>query len=262
MQELTARLSRFANLYGLGSYLKSARLIEIDGVVVDTENIVWRRYRCDGSICLHRTPDGQWVGDCCHGAEIWLDASEQEQLLAHLPGILPFMLPGYRQAIEARLRRYRHDPAQAFCRPMPVLGQRAGDAIMRHERGGCCPFRTIALEGGHRAVRCAIHAYLLSAGLPLWEVKPVACWAWPLTLQPLMDGRVLVTLHTPDTRSFTGEGAYHASRPCLCVQPPDAPPVYQAIEQELRRLLGDRFYDKLLAAISAGVALPEPGQAV
>ncbi len=260
MRQLTAGLQRFAGLYGLGSYLQSARQIEIDDVLVDAEAIVRRHFHCDGSSCLYEKRLGRariprLIGDCCHGTNIWLAPDERERLLRHLPGIIPFMAPRSREALETRLKRYRHDPALAFSRPVRVLGRSCGEAIVRHEQGGDCTFRDLAQEDGRPVVHCAIHGYALSAGLPLWEIKPMVCWAWPVTLLPLMDGRILLTLHTPDTCSFTDEERYFASRPCLMVPAPGAPPVYRAVEPQLRRLLGDDFYERLLAAIADDTTL-------
>jgi hypothetical protein len=68
---------------------------------------------------------------------------------------------------------------------------------------------------------------------------------------PLYDGRMLLTMHTPETHMFTCESRPKASRTCLLTQPPDAPFVYQAFGQELRQVFGNAFFDHLLQAVAA-----------
>ncbi len=256
---VTPDVRDFFQLQTQGSYVRNHELLEVDGILVDVDNIVRRRYRCDTSCCLHeaegrqRQPDqGCLAGDCCWGPEVWMTEAERRGILAHLPGIVPFMAEKPRRELEARLRRLRRDPSRAFCRPVRVNGQPLGMAGLLHMPGGACIFRFEGAEDGRPYARCAIHAHLLQAGLPLWGIKPMTCWVWPLAPVPCYDGRMLLTLHTLDTRRFTGEGRYHASRPCLLIQPPDAPFVYQTCEPELRRLFGNPFYEHLLEAI-AGV---------
>ncbi len=253
VKPLTPTLRSYFALETLGSFVRNAELLEVDGILVDVENVVRRRYRCDTSCCVSEAPRrGGLAGDCCHGPEIRLAPGEGEALLAQLPGILPFMEPGPRQAVEARLARHRREPKLALCRPVRVNGRATGHHALLHQPNGNCIFRFEGREGGRGFARCAIHAHLLQAGLPLWGIKPLTCWVWPLALVPLYDGRLLLTLHLLDTCMFTGEGRFHASRPCLLTQPPDAPFVYAGVEQELRQLFGDPFYGHLLRAIAGG----------
>jgi len=105
--------------------------------------------------------------------------------------------------------------------------------LERHDGGWC--------------VRCAIHKYCLTQGLALWEVKPFCCWFWPLSLLPLYNGRFLLTVHTMDTYTFTGESRGYVKKVCLSSPPPEAPFIYQAFAAELRHLFGEAFYEKLAA---------------
>ncbi len=113
MPALTHTLEEFFALETLGSFTHRFEMLEVDGVLVDVENVVRRRYRCDTSCCIGEAPPGgrsSHVGDCCHGAEVRLTPHEREGLRAHLQGVLPYMEEGPRQALEARLARYRRDP--------------------------------------------------------------------------------------------------------------------------------------------------------
>ncbi|MDI7275242.1 MAG: hypothetical protein QME94_04615 [Anaerolineae bacterium] len=253
MIPVTPTLLEYFRLETLGSYVRDMELLEVDGVLVDVANIVRRRYRCDTSCCLQTSSQqahgSSLAGDCCHGPEVRLAAGEREGLLEHLPGIMQLMAREARETLAARLARHRRDPSLAFCRPVKVNGRPTGHLRLRQMPGGDCIFRFEGHENGRPFARCAVHAYLLQAGLPLWGIKPMTCWVWPLALVPLYDGHLLLTLHTLDSLMFTGEGRYHASRPCLTRPAPDAPFVYQATEHELRHLFGDRFYEHLLRAI-------------
>lgn len=254
MLTMTQTLLEFSALETLGSFVRNSPMVEVDGILVDVDNIIRRRYRCDTSCCVHessRRGSGCLVGDCCHGPEVRLTAAERQGILDHLPGIVPHMEADARKALEARLARHRGNPGLAFCQPARVNGRRIGLDALLHRPGGDCIFRFEGRENGHAFARCAIHSYLLETGRPLWGIKPMTCWIWPLALVPLYDGRLLLTLHDLDTYYFTGEGRFHASRPCLSLQPPDAPFVYQTVEQELRQLFGDPFYEHLLSAIEA-----------
>ncbi len=251
MPAFTPELHQYFGIETLGSFVRSRELVEIDGVLVDVDAIVRRRYTCDCTSCLHEAAGGEPAGDCCHGAEIRLSAGERQGILAHLPGILPHMEPAPRQALEARLARARRDPTLAFCYPVRVQGRLTDLVALRRQPDTNCSFRYIQRQGGRSYAFCAIHSYLLEHKLALWGIKPLTCLVWPLALVPLADGHLLLTLHTLESYMFTGEGRFHASRPCLTSPPPNAPFVYQTCEPDLRRLFGDRFYERL-CAVAAG----------
>jgi hypothetical protein len=254
---LSRELEDYFGYDSLGLFVRNAELLDVDGVLVDVENILRRHFRCDGTWCLHaeRCPGedshGRAAGDCCHEPYVPLTAHERDALLEHLPHILPYMEPAARQSVEERLPQYPRDPGLVFCHPVCVSRRPAGLWAVRHQPNGDCLFRFVEQADGHTHVRCAIHAYLLRSGRPLWGIKPLNCWVWPLAFVPLYDGHMLLTMHTPETHMFTCESRPKASRHCLLVQPPDAPLVYQAFEQELRQVFGEPFYDHLLQAVAA-----------
>ena len=254
MMAFTPELHQYFGIETLGSYVRSHEIVEVDGVLADVDALFRRRYVCDCTSCLECAADGHPAGDCCHGAEIRVSPGERQAILQHLSGILPYMEPAPRQALEARLARERHDPTLAFCHPVQVHGRRTDLCALRWQPNTDCIFRTVKEAGGRPHAWCAIHSYLLDCGLPLWGVKPLTCLVWPLALVPLCDGHLLLTVHSLDSYMFTGEGRFHASRPCLVSPPPSAPFVYQTCEPDLRRLFGDAFYEHLLAAVQSGTA--------
>ncbi|HOG45885.1 MAG TPA: hypothetical protein PLJ35_15450 [Anaerolineae bacterium] len=251
MLTFTPELQQFIGNDELGSFVRRRELVDLDGVLVDVEAILRRRYRCDCTSCLQVRADGKLAGDCCDGAEVRISAGERRAILAHLPGMVPYMEAAPRQALEARLVRAHRDPSRAYCAPVQVEGQPSDLVALRRQPGGACIFRSIQRKGGRSYAVCAIHSYLLERGLPLWGIKPITCLVWPLAVAPLYDGHILLTVHSPETYLFTFEGYRHASRPCLLNPPEDAPLVYQSCGPDLRHLFGARFYERL-CAIAAG----------
>lgn len=262
MLPFTPELHQYFGLETLGSYVRSHEIVEVDGILVDVDALFRRRYTCDCTNCLQETAQGHLSGDCCHGAEVRLSEGERRNILAHLPGIMPYMEPAPRAALEERLARERHDPTMAFCRPVQVHGRCTDLMMLRWQPDTNCLFRYIKVEGGRSYTYCAIHSYLLDQELPLWGFKPLTCLVWPLAVVPLGDGHLLVTLHTLDSCMFTGEGHYHVTRPCLTSPRPGAPFVYETCQPDLRHLFGDGFCEHLLAAVRSGAGrwAPEWGQ--
>ena len=260
MFTIGSELRGYFDYDGLGLYLRAHETAEIDGVVVDLGNILGRRFLCDGFCCL-RQPDlsgssGRQVpdtGDCCQGPWVPLSAEEQERIAQHLEGILPYMTPEARAFVEAQLAKGKETKV-TFCRPVRDReGKDLGVPALRL-LGRNCIFRVLQSEETGPRVRCAIHGYCLARGLAFWEVKPLYCWLFPLTLVPLYDGRFLLTVHTRETYQFTQEQKAHATKPCLDSPAPNGPWLYQAFASELKHVFGEGFYQKLsaLAPVAPG----------
>ena len=250
MFTIGSELKGYFEYDALGIYLRTRKIAEIDGVVVDLENILGRRFLCDGLRCL-RLPVPSWssggqaltIGDCCRGPWVPLSAEEQERIAKHLERILPHMAPETRGFVEAQLAGRRK--SKAFCRPVRSReGRDLGVAALRLLQGNCI-FRVLEKEREGWRVRCAIHKYCLVKGLAPWEIKPLYCWLWPLALVPLYNGRFLLTVHTRETYRFTQEQKAWATKPCLDSPSPDGPWLYQAFASELRHIFGEDFYEKL-----------------
>jgi hypothetical protein len=110
-----------------------------------------------------------------------------------------------------------------------------------------CIFRALEGAGEKWRTRCAIHTYCFAEGLALWEVKPLYCWLWPLSLVPLYDGRFLLTVHTRENYQFTQEQKARVMASCLSSLSSNGPWLYQAFAPELRHIFGEGFYQKLNA---------------
>jgi len=123
MFTIGSELKGYFDYDGLGLYLRAHETTEIEGVVVDLENILGRRFVCDGLCCL-RLPglsrsSGQVpaTGDCCQGPWVPLSTEEQERIAKHLEGILPYMAPEARAFVEAQFVKGKESRA-VFCRPV------------------------------------------------------------------------------------------------------------------------------------------------
>ena len=250
MFTVTSELRGYFEYDAVGLYLRAHETAEIDGIVIDLENILGRHFLCDGLCCL-RSPDlscssGRQVsvmGDCCQGPWAPLSAEEQERIARHLEGILPYMAPEARAYVEAQFAR-GEESRVTFCRPVRSReGKDLGVAALRLLRGSCI-FRVLGREEEKWRVRCAIHGYCLVKGLAPWEVKPLYCWLWPVTIVPLYDGRFLLTMHTQENYQFTQESKARVMKPCL-TSPANGSWLYQAFASELKHIFGENFYEKL-----------------
>ena len=253
MFTIGSELKGYFDYDGLGLYLRAHETAEIDGVVVDLRNILDRRFFCDGSCCLRLSgpscPSEKQVllrGDCCQGPWVPLSAEEQERIAKHLEGILPYMAWEARAFVEAQVAKGKESKA-SFCRPVRDReGRDLGVTALRLLERNCI-FRVLQREEAGPRVRCAIHGYCLAKGLAPWEVKPLYCWLFPLTIVPLYDGRFLLTVHTRETYQFTQEQKGQVTKPCLDSPATNGPWLYQAFAPELKHIFGEGFYQKLNA---------------
>ncbi len=253
MFTIGSELKGYFEYDALGLYLRAHETAEIDGVVVDLRNILGRHFLCDGFCCLRLPgstcssgPQVSARGDCCQGSWVPLSIEEQERIAKHLEGILPYMAPEARDFVEAQLARGK-EKKMAFCRTVRSReGKDLGVTAIRLLQKNCI-FRVLEREGEKWRIRCAIHSYCLTRGLALWEIKPLYCWLWPLSLVPLYDGRLLLTMHNRENYQFTQEQKARVMAPCLNSPSPSGPLLYQAFAPELKHIFGEGFYQKLNA---------------
>jgi hypothetical protein len=127
-------------------------------------------------------------------------------------------------------------------------------------RGGVCIFfNSRDFPGGEG---CALHLGALAARRRPLDWKPDVCWQLPLRLEEHTEGgHVVATLREWKRRDWDEAGSdFH----WWCTDAPDAfvgrVPVYEALRDELRELVGDRVHailQRLLAA-PATTRLPHP----
>jgi hypothetical protein len=251
MFTVASELKGYFEYDALGLYLRAHEIAEIDGVVVDVANILGRRFLCDGLCCL-RSPDsacsaGQQAaatGDCCQEPWVPLSTEEQDRIAQHLEGILAYMTPEAQALVKGQLARGK-ESRTTFCHPVRSQeGRDLGVTALKLIRRNCI-FRALGRDGDKWQSRCAIHGYCLAKSLAPWEVKPLYCWLWPLTIVPLYDGRFLLTVHNRENYQFTQEQKTRAAKPCLAAPSSSGLWLYQVFASELKHIFGESFYQAL-----------------
>lgn len=153
-------------------------------------------------------------------------------------------------------------------------GEDTWDAKGRVHDGGCV-FQN-RNNGSVGKPGCAFHWLAERTGDAHVDTMPAVCWQLPLRINEEDDETgVLVTIHPWNVSEWSKSGWEYDDRSSFCswwcVDSPDAyvgkVPVYKGMEQELRRMLKDRPYELVVAAIEKRKALgfqypPMPGAVI
>ena len=114
----------------------------------------------------------------------------------------------------------------------------------------------------HLGAGCALHVHAMRTGKHHSDLKPEVCWQLPLRRvdEEQEDGTVVSTL-TEFAREGWGEGGDDFA--WWCTEAPEAftgkEPVYRSLGVELRKMLGDRLYKRVVAYLDErSRARPEP----
>jgi hypothetical protein len=171
---------------------------------------------------MRRCQLGECRAACClHG--VWLDREEWEDIQAHADLIIPYMPPGWEQ-VELWVDGEEED--DEFARSQRVIHSRVLPDPDHYGRSAC-----VFLRSDHK---CALQVAGVKAGCHPWRFKPFYCVLHPLDL----DENGAITLD--DTAALLDE-------PGSCLRPDPAPaPLLKTFEPELRYLLGDGEYDRML----------------
>lgn len=261
-------------------YIKQHRTEVIGEILVDVDNILLRRYACDGAHCLSMRTlpnhlagygltfhnEAAAYGDCCRGPIVFISQEERQHIAAHLEGILPYMSPEGQFIVREHLRRSPR-PEEAFAETARASqgeqpGQELDFAKVHTVWGDQCIFRTLEHDGQRGQVRCAIHSYTLQQGFSYMDIKPADCWFWPLALVPLYTGQYFLTVHTEETRHFTEESESYAKKRCLTEPIAGAPYIYQSFRQELVHVFGQEWFDALAACAVSYQQPDDPRQSL
>jgi hypothetical protein len=162
---------------------------------------------------------------CLHG--VWLDVTEAQDILRNSKLIGPFMQTGFEAPgtwFDERSDRDEHS----------LTGQVIHSAVLetpQHYGGTACVF----LREDHK---CALQVAGEAAGEKPWRFKPYYCILHPLDID--VQGRI--TLDETDVL---------LDEPGSCLRPSEQPiPLVQTFEPELRHLLGDKSYEKLIKDVA------------
>jgi hypothetical protein len=156
------------------------------------------------------------------------------------------------------------------------LASRSGKPYKTRKIGGLCIFGN-RTGGAAGKAGCAFHHLAARQDRHHTETKPFICWSVPLNFsqeEPEEPGgreTTIVSAFTADAWGGTDDEEESDGRGHLgwwCVDTPDAyrgaRPVYQSMEHELRKGIGDSAYERM-AELLAGLERPRfpmPGQLV
>jgi len=217
------------------------RIIAIDNVDVDIEQLVERRFLCDRHRCIQWTPherkaDARALIDnsCCSRYLVPVTDLDRRKLAEILPRVRKRLAPEHPLNADDAAPPYDIDEDFAF--------------VMREQAGGACQF--VLYERG--LTTCAIHKTCLEEGLDVWEYKPLGCSLWPLALVDYDDDgaqRYLLTIYARATAGLfeakNEDSDDEAHFACLVDQDPKYDPLYVSMEGILTYALGAPFYKKL-----------------
>ncbi|GIU83463.1 MAG: hypothetical protein KatS3mg008_0238 [Acidimicrobiales bacterium] len=140
----------------------------------------------------------------------------------------------------------------------PIHQNDEGEWVTRIVDDACIFLNRPGFPGGPG---CALHLQAARFGEPPAEWKPEVCWQMPIRFEELVDSSGhLITLVRGWRRRDWGEGG--ADFHWWCVEEPSAyvgeQPVYEAMRDELVRLVGEDVYRRLTRHIENGSIVPLP----
>ena len=171
---------------------------------------------------LQRCILGECKAACClHG--VWIDRTEQQDILAHSDLIRPHVSPEWQEPVlwfDGREEADEHTASGMVVHSQVV-------EMPEHYGGTACVF----LRADHK---CALQVAAVENGLHPWRFKPFYCILHPLDLDEA--GRITLD----ETDEFLDEpgGCLRSAVECI--------PLVKTFEPELRYFLGDKGYTALV----------------
>lgn len=179
---------------------RRGELTLVRDVWVDVPNVVERVFTCDPGVC---SPGMRRRGQesCCAEFQVEITKKEIGVLGVHFDGISSFLEK--RDADWAAKKPALDDvvitsPDNRFQR---VLGKRKRR----------CAFSFLDERG---AINCGVHGYALENKLDVHAVKPKLCFLFPMLVQDLQDGTVLITVLDEENSGLVGFTSME-TLPCL-----------------------------------------------
>jgi hypothetical protein len=218
------------------------QLQTVDGVDIDMEQMVSRRFLCDRHRCIQWTPHEKKAtakpiidNSCCARYDVPVTDLDRRKLAEILPLVRKRL---------ARSHPLNLDPAEP-----PYDIEDDFSMVMRNAPEGACQF--VLYEKG--LTTCAIHKTCLEEGLPVEEYKPMGCSMWPVSLVEYEhEGkqRLFLTVYANATKgifasSDNGEDPDEGHFACLIDQQAHYEPMYQSVRDILTQVLGAPFYQRL-----------------
>ncbi len=218
------------------------QLITVDGVDVDLEQMVARRFLCDRHRCIQWTPHEKKAtakpiidNSCCSRYDVPVTDLDRRKLAEILPLVRKRLDRGHPLNEDDAMPPYDIDDDYSF--------------VMRSGSHGACQFALYEMG----MTTCAIHKTCLEEGLPVWEYKPLGCSLWPVALVEYEhegDKRMFLTVYANATQGLfaaneNGEVPDEAHFACMIDQQDHYDPMYRSVEGILTFVLGAPFYRRL-----------------
>lgn len=218
------------------------RILFVENVAVDIDQIVARQFVCDGRRCVVWRGENEDVPlvdrSCCSRYGVPITREGETRIYRHLEAILkelPDDHPLHKAHAWDDVFEYDDDDQRSL---------RMSDNL------GACVFRLY--ENGHSL--CAVHKAALTAGQNPVDWKPITCLLWPLAVDRYEndEGQTVwfLSVYCEDTDGVFEQNNDIAD-PVACIEDDDAtyPYVYESMRPELEHVFGREWYIKLLKAI-------------
>lgn len=213
------------------------RLIEIENIQIDAEQLILRSFQCDTAWCVRASGEPasrQFKGSCCTDLQVDVTTHEAAKLRELAVIAEERLSMGIGDPLLPVVRRLRDDKF--------IERVDRGDIAFRHLGSARCSLSWLTTAG---VLRCGINTLCEKLQLPLQEFKPEPCYLFPLHYVEADPGRYFFTLITNDTYEYIGADRHTAFLKCLRKPKPGSPPAYQSLKYEITLCLGEEFYEKL-----------------
>ena len=237
-KELERKMTRF---------LETANIIKTKSYIVDVDNMFKRKFMCCSKNCdfyiHHSNKKGlfskdadniDWVDKgCCYNGSLEIPKELEENIDAHLDGILEYCEPICREHIIKKGWKHK-------------IGKHVGVGSLPLDNR--CLFTKIGNDfttGKGKMPLCAIHAYCEKNGIDVLELKPFECFLYPLDFIEV-DGKILITSIDGfgTTQNILRWGDVHLAQGCQH-KSEGGLPMYEYAKDVIVRTLGEKAYRTL-----------------
>jgi len=230
------------------------RILFVDNVAVDIDQILERQFVCDGRRCI------VWRGDdekealqdnsCCSRYGVPISAIGEKRIVQHLDAIVAELPEEHPIKGEKGFSL-----ADIF-----FYDERQRSMLMSGDLGAC----VFSFYEDGRSY-CAIHRAAMKANQSPASWKPLTCLLWPLAVDRYKtdDGNHnwIVTTYSEETDDvFEQEADGSTPVPCIVDDDEEYPYVYESMRDELEQLFGREWYRKLLKSIDKHIVAEFDGK--
>lgn len=236
-KELERKMTRF---------LETANLITTKSYIIDVDNLFERKFMCCVENCdfyihhssgkgLFSTDSVDWVDKgCCYNGSLEIPKELEANIDNHIDGILEFCDEECREHIRAK--GWKHKIGKEYV------------GVASLPKDNRCLFTKIGNDftsGKPGMPLCALHAYALSKGMDVMDLKPFECALYPLDFIEV-DGKILITSidNHGSTQNILRWGDVHLAQGCQ-YKTEHGLPMYQYAKDFIIQVLGKKAYNTL-----------------